>query len=151
MIKSPENCETDALLGPSVGRRLFLGQILVVVALSSTLIGSPALGQRGRRRRRFPGRRRRRRRRIIRRAIRRSRRRDPRVHERARRAVRRGDVRPLRDVFRLLRRQGNAEVLDVDLFTEQDRWVYAIRVLTRSGRVRDVMLDAKTLDRLQVN
>ena len=64
----------------------------------------------------------------------------------AREAVRRGDVQPLFRVFEKIGRRPNTEILDVDLFQRPGGWVYALRVLGPRGRVRDVTLNAKTLD-----
>ena len=87
---------------------------------------------------------------IRRRAIRRLRRRGQGLEDQARKAVRQGEVRPLRDVMVAVRRRSNAEVLDVDLHKRPEGWVYALRILTKRGRVRDVFLDAKTLDILSI-
>ncbi|MGI9405673.1 MAG: PepSY domain-containing protein [Hyphomicrobiaceae bacterium] len=149
MRTSPENGTSQAEDRPCAARRALLGLFVAmpVLALGSTLFGTEAEAQLRRRMRQ-----RQRRRRVLKRAIRRSERRDPKVHERARAAVRNGEVRPLRDVVAMVRRRSNgrAEILDVDLFQKDKRWVYAIRILTRRGRVRDIVLDGKTLDPLAI-
>ena len=90
---------------------------------------------------------RRRLRRLRRRAIRRFRRRHgPGQLDRARAAVANGEVRPLREVLALIQRRSGAEVLDVDLHETPRGWIYAMRVLTPNGRVRDVYFDAHTLE-----
>lgn len=89
---------------------------------------------------------RRRMRRMRRRALRRLHRRGNGVPDRARRAIRQGEIRPLRDVLASVRRRSDAEVLDVDLHQRGGTWVYALRVLTPNGRVRDVFVDGRTLE-----
>lgn len=118
---------------------------LVFAGLALALFGTmdPAYAQRRRRRRRL--------RRLRRRAIRRFRHRHGGIPSEARDAVRRGDIRPLRDVLAAVSRRSDAEVLDVDLHEAPRGWVYALRVLTPAGRVRDVFLDARTLEVLQVD
>lgn len=58
-----------------------------------------------------------------------------------------GEIRPLRQVNAGLRARG-AELLDADLYETPQGWVYDLRVLGPRGRIRDVMLDARTLRRL---
>lgn len=127
------------LMNPPIDRRTFLRFAAALALVAAT----PASAQPARRRAR------RQLRRIRRRAIRRYRQRGGLPLD-AREAVRRGDVRPLRDVLALVRRRSNAEVLDVDLYQRPTGWVYAMRVLTARGRVRDVFLDARTLEPLQI-
>ena len=109
-------------------RRFLLIGIAAAVALAATATSVSAQPARRRARQQL--------RRIRRRAIRRYRQRGGLPID-ARDAVRRGDVRPLRDVVALVRRRSNAEVLDVDLYRRPQGWVYAMRVLTAQGRVRD--------------
>ena len=115
-----------------------LGAVLALV------FDCPAQAKRRRRRR---GRNRVLRRRAIRRFRRRS---GGRLEKRARRAIQQGEIRPLREVMAKVRRRSNAEVLDVDLHKRADGWVYALRILTVRGRVRDVFLDARTLELLRL-
>ena len=131
-------------LPATMTRREFSGMCLT--ALLTIFSVYPANAQRRRQIRRA-----RRRRRIIRRrAIRRFQRRGGRLEERARSAIRHGDIRPLREVMAKVRRRSNAEVLDVDLHKRRRGWVYALRILTLRGRVRDVFLDARTLEVLHI-
>lgn len=124
---------------------------LLTLGVSGAFARSPGRGgRRGRRRGRGRGRGQKRGG-VARRAIRRSRLRDPKAHEQARKAVENGEVRPLRDVFELIHVRGRAEILDVDLYRQKEKWVYAIRVLTRVGQVHDVILDARTLVPLQID
>ena len=101
---------------------------------------SPALADRRGRRRR--GRRRR--------AFRRFRRRGGHFRDKARDALERGEIRPLREVMAKVRRHTNVEVLDVDLHRHPPGWIYALRVITPRGQVRDVFLDAATLEVLHL-
>lgn len=87
-----------------------------------------------------PGRRRRR-------IMERLRRRGPQFRERAVRARRNGDLRPLRELNARLRK-GGFELLDADVFETAHGWVYDIRIIGPAGRVRDVLIDGRTLRRL---
>ncbi len=143
-----------AELTATVSRRAVL-QAGLSVSLSAGLgavialaFATPAQAKRRRRRR---GRRRSRTRAIRRQAIRRFRRRGGSLQSHARKAVRQGQIRPLREVMAVVQRRSNAEVLDVDLHQRPDGWIYALRILTAQGRVRDVFLDARTLDLVQVS
>lgn len=87
-----------------------------------------------------------------RRAIERFRRRGgPIAVDEARAAVARGDVQPLASVYQMITRRGGAEILDVDLFKGDRGWMYAVRVLGPRGRVRDVVLDAKSLELIELD
>ncbi len=133
-------------LSKTFARRAFLLAGFAVLACLVT--GNKANAQR-----RLPPRIRRRifrRRGIRRRAIRRLRQRGRGLEDQARQAVRRGKIRPLRDVMAKVRRHSNAEVIDVDLRKRPGGWVYALRILTKRGRVRDVFLDARTLNILSI-
>jgi hypothetical protein len=152
----PFRANTDKRDNSLNRRREFLCLLAAFSLLTLGVSGAFAKssGHGGRRRRRGRGRGRRREREhegVGHRAIRRSRQRDPKAHEAARKAVQNGEVRPLRDVFELVRVRGRAEILDVDLYRKEEKWVYAIRVLTRMGQIHDVILDAKTLLPLQID
>ncbi|MCH9765760.1 MAG: hypothetical protein K0U34_07195 [Alphaproteobacteria bacterium] len=118
----------------ALGRRAFLISGLAVLFAGGK--SEPALAQLRRRRMR----------RIRRRALRRFRRRGGGLPDRARGAIRRGEIRPLRDVVARIRQRTGAEILDVDLHQRPQGWVYAVRVLTPNGRVRDVFVDGRSLD-----
>jgi len=49
-----------------------------------------------------------------------------------------------------VRRRTNVEVLDVDLHDHPSGWIYALRVITPAGQVRNVFLDAATLEVLHL-
>lgn len=119
---------------------------VLMTGLAALLVGGvvdPAEAQRGRRRMR-------RMRRMRRRAIRRLHRRGDGLPDRARGAIRRGEIRPLRDVIARVRQRSNAEILDVDLHQNGGAWVYGLRVLTPNGRVRDVFVDGRSLEVLDL-
>lgn len=61
-----------------------------------------------------------------------------------------GQIQPLHIVFRRVKEAGGEEILDVDLFRRDARWVYALRVLGRGGRIRDVLVDASTLAVIEI-
>ncbi|HRE43598.1 MAG TPA: PepSY domain-containing protein [Terricaulis sp.] len=62
----------------------------------------------------------------------------------AREAVRRGDILPLAQVIEAATRRVPGEVIEVELDREDDGWEYEIKVLTPSGRVREITLNART-------
>jgi len=137
MTKTDQNERPPA----DMSRRAFI--VAGLTALASLAFDTPASAKRRRRRRG-------RNRVIRRRAIRRFRRRGGAIENHARQAVRQGEIRPLREVMAVVRRRSNAEVLDVDLHKRPGGWIYALRILTRRGRVRDVFLDARTLQVLRI-
>lgn len=136
---------TDSLQNEHLARRdLLVAGLGLLLSLAG--FADPALAQR-RRRRRLQ----RRRRAVTRRALRRFRRRGGGLEERARTAVRKGEIRRLREVYRVVRQRSGSEVIDVDLHQRAGGWVYALRVVTPRGRVRDVFLDARTLKILHLS
>lgn len=65
-------------------------------------------------------------------------------HVAAREALRRGEILPLAQVIDIATRRVPGDVIEVDLDREDDGWEYEIKVLTPSGRVREVTLNART-------
>jgi uncharacterized membrane protein YkoI len=65
-------------------------------------------------------------------------------HDEAREAYEHGEALSLAQILRLAQRQVPGEVLDVELEREHGRLVYEIEILTPSGRVRQLILDART-------
>lgn len=65
-------------------------------------------------------------------------------------AFQRGEVRPLSEVLTVARAKVPGEVVKVELDREDGIWVYEIKVLTASGRVRELDIDAKTLAIIKV-
>lgn len=73
---------------------------------------------------------------------------DDHYNDRVAAAIRSGDLQPLRALNARLRALG-FELLDAELLEAKSGWVYDIRVLGPAGRVRDVLIDGRTLRRLR--
>lgn len=71
--------------------------------------------------------------------------------ELARQALERGEIRPLDQVLRVARERVPGEVVKVELEREDGRWVYEIKILTESGKRREVEIDANSLEVLEVD
>ena len=65
-------------------------------------------------------------------------------------AFQRGEVRPLSEVLAVARELGAGDVVKVELDREDGIWVYEIKILTASGRVRELEINAKTLAIIKV-
>lgn len=65
-------------------------------------------------------------------------------HIAARAALQRGEILPLNAVLDIALRAVPGDVIDVELDREDDGWEYEIKVLTPTGRVREVTLNART-------
>ena len=65
-------------------------------------------------------------------------------HGRARDAVRRGDVLPLAKILEMLEDRLGGEVIEVEFEREDGRYVYEFEIVTPSGQVQEVYVDAKT-------
>jgi uncharacterized membrane protein YkoI len=65
-------------------------------------------------------------------------------------AFQRGEVRPLSEVLAVARARFPGEVVKVELEREDGIWVYEIKILTASGRVRELEINAKTLAIIKV-
>lgn len=65
-------------------------------------------------------------------------------HNEAREAMEGGEVLPLSRLLPLALRAVPGEVLEVELEREHGRLFYEIEILARSGRVRKVILNART-------
>jgi uncharacterized membrane protein YkoI len=68
-------------------------------------------------------------------------------HERrdaVRRASEAGEVLPLSEILRKLRSQVAGDVTGIDVEREHGRWRYEFRVIDRTGRVLEVVVDAKS-------
>lgn len=72
--------------------------------------------------------------------------------DRAQSAVRAGEVRPLSEILPRVRREEGDRVLDVDLNRGADdgRSTYTVRMMSKSGEVTDVTVDALTGDTIRV-
>lgn len=68
----------------------------------------------------------------------------------ARQAVESGEIRSLKDILRGVRGQVDGQVLDTQLQESGGRYVYRVKVLGNDGRVRVLMVDARSGRILQV-
>ena len=71
-------------------------------------------------------------------------------HERARQAVQSGQILPLPQVLERLAREHPGQVLEVELETDDGRWVYEIKLLQPGGRLTKLKLDAQTAQVLRM-
>ncbi|MBC2857857.1 PepSY domain-containing protein [Stappia sp. 28M-7] len=65
-------------------------------------------------------------------------------HERARRLLRSGEIRPLSEILASVESSIGGRVLDVDFERDDGRYVYELKMVMPSGRVREVTVDAAT-------
>jgi uncharacterized membrane protein YkoI len=68
----------------------------------------------------------------------------------ARQAVESGEIRSLKDILRGVRGQVDGQVLDTQLQESGGTYVYRVKVLGNDGRVRVLMVDARSGRVLQV-
>ncbi len=66
-------------------------------------------------------------------------------------AFKSGDIRTLSDVLVVVREKVPGEVVKVKLTREDGVWVYEVKVLTPSGRRREVEINAHTLAVIKVD
>jgi len=64
--------------------------------------------------------------------------------DRARAAVQSGQVKPLNQILKAVRKQYKGEVLDAQLLDLGGAWVYRVRVLTKDGQVLDIGVDGQS-------
>jgi uncharacterized membrane protein YkoI len=64
----------------------------------------------------------------------------------ARRALQRGEVMPIARILALAAERLPGDVIEVKLDRRRGRLVYEIKVLTPSGQIRELVLDARTGD-----
>jgi hypothetical protein len=69
---------------------------------------------------------------------------DSRDHERARAAVQAGQVLPLGAVLERLERSYPGQVLEVELEQDEGVWIYEVKLLTPSGQLVKLKLDARS-------
>ena len=62
----------------------------------------------------------------------------------ARQALQRGEVLPISRILQLVPQHQRGDVIEVQLDENRGRLEYEIRILTPSGRVRELVLDART-------
>ncbi len=65
-------------------------------------------------------------------------------HERARHAVERVEMKPLAEILNRVRKTMKGEIVGVEIEREGGRWVYELRVVSRSGRLTEVYVDGAT-------
>lgn len=65
-------------------------------------------------------------------------------HARARDAVRRGDVLPLSEILERLGNKLGGEVIEVEFEREDGLYVYEFEIVTPTGQVQEVYVDART-------
>jgi uncharacterized membrane protein YkoI len=61
-----------------------------------------------------------------------------------RRANEAGEVLPLSEILRRVRGQVAGDIAGIDVEQEHGRWHYEFRVIDRTGRVLEVVVDART-------
>jgi len=65
-------------------------------------------------------------------------------HDEARRAVEEGHTRPLAEILDVLGDQLGGKVVGVEFEAEGNRYIYEFKVITPSGDLREVYVDAAT-------
>jgi len=68
----------------------------------------------------------------------------PRDHTAVREALQRGEVLPLVKILAIANKEVPGDVIEVELEQEREALVYEIKILTSTGRVREVEIDART-------
>lgn len=71
--------------------------------------------------------------------------------DQARRALERGEIRPLDQVLDAARKALPGDVVKVELDEDDGRWIYEIKILTSGGERREVEIDAKSLQVLEID
>ena len=64
-------------------------------------------------------------------------------HNAVREALQRGEVLPLEKILAIAQQQVPGDVIEVELEDEKKLLVYEIKILTGTGRVREVKIDAR--------
>jgi uncharacterized membrane protein YkoI len=64
-------------------------------------------------------------------------------HIAAREALRRGEILPLNHILQIALRRVPGDVIEVELERDDEGWEYEVKVLTSTGRVREVTLNAR--------
>jgi uncharacterized membrane protein YkoI len=70
-------------------------------------------------------------------------------HERAREALESGMAKPLSEVLDGARGKLNGEIVGVEIEREKGRYIYEFKVIAPSGRMREIHVDALTLEILK--
>jgi uncharacterized membrane protein YkoI len=66
-----------------------------------------------------------------------------REHEEIRAALQRGEVLPLARILAIAQEKVPGDVIEVELENEHGALIYEIKVLTETGRVREIKIDAR--------
>ncbi|MBN9430184.1 MAG: PepSY domain-containing protein [Burkholderiales bacterium] len=69
--------------------------------------------------------------------------RDDHDHERARRALQAGELLPLDEILKRVRKAQPGEVLEVELEREDGRWIYELKLLSRDGATIKLDVDGR--------
>lgn len=65
-------------------------------------------------------------------------------HVAARQALQRGEILPLMRILAIAQKHVPGDAIDVELELTKGAWQYEVKVLTSTGRVREVKLNART-------
>lgn len=65
-------------------------------------------------------------------------------HELALQALRRGEVLPITRILAITRARLPGEIVEIELEGKDGRIYYEVKILTRNGAVRELLLDART-------
>jgi uncharacterized membrane protein YkoI len=71
-------------------------------------------------------------------------------HSAIREALQRGEVLPLAKILAIANQHVPGDVIEVELEHERKTLVYEIKILTGTGRVREVKIDARTGEVLEI-
>ncbi|WP_233022275.1 PepSY domain-containing protein [Rhodopseudomonas boonkerdii] len=66
-------------------------------------------------------------------------------------ALRSGEIRPLNDVLAIARDKLPGEIIKIELDRDDGIWVYEIKVLTESGKRREIEINAQTLAVIKID
>ncbi len=70
-------------------------------------------------------------------------------HDRARRALEEGQARPLNEILVIVEDELGGRIVRVELERRRDRYIYEFRVITPSGELREVYVDAMSAEILK--
>lgn len=71
-------------------------------------------------------------------------------HERARRAVEAGRALPLAEILQRLDGRLGGDIIEVEFEREDGHYVYEFKVITPSGRLREISVDALSAEILEI-
>jgi uncharacterized membrane protein YkoI len=71
-------------------------------------------------------------------------------YERAREAVERGEILPLADILRRVEAEHDARMIEVEFDTDGVAHSYELELITREGRIIEVLVDAATGETISV-